>query len=90
MAIADFNGDGAVDVFLGNGLAVDHRAANQILLRGAGGEVQKSWIGNERTTDVALADFDGDGDLDAFTVNRNNLPNHVWLNQNLHEPESSP
>jgi hypothetical protein len=38
-------------------------------------------LGNANGYGVALADLDGDQDLDAFIANYNNQPNEVWLNQ---------
>ena len=38
-------------------------------------------LGAENSASVRLADFDLDGDLDAFVANRDNEPNRLWLNQ---------
>ncbi|MDG1456248.1 MAG: VCBS repeat-containing protein, partial [Planctomycetota bacterium] len=37
-------------------------------------------LGNYHSEDVALGDFDGDGDLDAWVANRYTQSNHVWIN----------
>lgn len=37
-------------------------------------------LGNGRSRAVRLADFDSDGDLDAFVINRYDQPNRVWIN----------
>jgi hypothetical protein len=37
-------------------------------------------LGNAYSTDVALGDLDGDGDLDAWVVNTSSQANRVWIN----------
>ncbi|MBN1889177.1 MAG: DUF11 domain-containing protein [Thermoflexales bacterium] len=37
-------------------------------------------LGGSNSLDVALADLDGDSDLDAFVANTSGAPNKVWLN----------
>jgi VCBS repeat-containing protein len=40
-------------------------------------------LGNGPTTEVDLADLDGDGDLDAFATNGSGIGETVWLNNGL-------
>lgn len=82
---ADLNGDGRADFFVSNGV-LQIRQPNQILLAGDAG-FTSSWQGDHSTQSVAIADFDGDGDLDAFLANEDG-PNRVWLNQDLDEETS--
>jgi hypothetical protein len=99
---ADLNGDNQVDLFLtgccGGGLAEADsewqtlNASNAVWLSDGGDYLEKGdqqfGLGNSEA--VALADLDGDGDLDAFVANSDHLDdkgdrvdfdaNEVWLN----------
>lgn len=67
VAVADFNGDGAPDMLVANGR---HWAdANQLFLNNGSGRFQRSIPvaeGDATTYGFAVADFDGDGDMDAI------------------------
>lgn len=78
VALGDLDGDGDLDAFVTNGLGVPY--ADRIYLNNGAGAFTDSGLalGAEDGRGVALADVDGDGDLDAFVVN--NGPNRVWLN----------
>ena len=43
------------------------------------------WPQTGLSSDAALSDFDGDGDVDAFVTNISGHHNRVWLNCNLDE-----
>ena len=91
-ALGDLDGDGDLDVFVAN-----DREANRIYINEGAGVFTASAIivddmGTEDTATnssygVALGDLDGDGDLDAFVVNRWNgldhdsQPNHIYTNR---------
>lgn len=77
---ADLNGDGAMDVVMALEFAPSHVAFGD----GAGGFV----IDPQRvlpakpsdSEDVAIADFDGDGDLDIVLASEDNQDNELFLN----------
>jgi hypothetical protein len=81
MAIGDIDGDEDIDVLVGS----DNLGSNaQIkvwkndgtgIFTATGQSIGESLIGA-----VALADLDGDDDLDAFVAREANLPNQVWWN----------
>lgn len=77
---ADLNGDGNDD-FVANEVSQSPRPIQILLSRENGFE--NTWLGSQTTGATAIADFDGDGDLDIFLVDRNGVePNQLWLNAN--------
>lgn len=66
VGIADLDGDGDPDAYVGN-----YRAPDRIWLNDGHGRFHDSGLslGRSHGNDVALADLDGDGDLDAFVAN---------------------
>jgi len=81
VALGDLDGDGDLDAFVANGLGVPY--PDRIYLNDGSGFFTESGLalGATDSRGVALADVDGDGDLDAFVVN--NGANWVWLNDGL-------
>lgn len=72
VAIGDVDGDGDLDIFLGNGDG--NIVQNRLLLNDGTGHFTGATAGHlptllDSTSAVRLADFDGDGDLDAFVAN---------------------
>jgi hypothetical protein len=85
VALGDLDGDGDLDLFLGCGLGVGG-AADRVYRNDGDGAFSDSGqtLGTTRTLDVALADFDGDGDLDAWAAtggSSGDLGDRVFLNQ---------
>ncbi|MDM8543771.1 FG-GAP-like repeat-containing protein [Desulfococcaceae bacterium HSG9] len=88
VALGDFNGDGKLDAFVANEFNgnVDTANANVVWQNtgtGAAGNfsfTQTQQLGDLASEGVALYDFDGDNDLDAFVGNTQAKNNEVWLN----------
>jgi hypothetical protein len=88
IALADLNGDGYLDVFIANDqIGNDVGCPNEVWFNDGTGKLIDSGqrLGNLASSEVALGDIDGDGDIDAVVanlhdVNGNNQPNEIWLN----------
>ena len=81
VALADFDGDGHTDAFIGNrGLRVGE--ADRVWLNDGDGNFSDSGqrLGDAVTLGVSLADLNGDGAVDVFTANRGHQLNRIWLN----------
>ncbi|QDU56648.1 FG-GAP repeat protein [Aeoliella mucimassa] len=82
VALGDVDGDGDLDAVITRGTwsAGDSRNANGVWLNDGHGNYVDSGqeLGTSRTFQVMLADFDGDGDLDALFGNHSS--NSIWLN----------
>ncbi|HLE73865.1 MAG TPA: VCBS repeat-containing protein [Anaerolineales bacterium] len=83
VALSDLDGDGDLDAFVGN------QGQDEVWLNAGGAQggrpgtfIAGGTVGDaEQTRSVALADLDGDGDLDALIVYRDSA--RVWLNDGL-------
>ncbi len=79
VALGDLDDDGDLDAFLANH-GWSYALPNHVLFNDGSGLMTDSgqYLGDETTLGAALADLDGDGDLDAFTANHD--ANFVWVN----------
>ncbi len=87
LALGDVDSDGDLDAFVSNYITLGDGTPNTVWLNdGKGIYVDSGQIlGSRQSTDVALGDLDGDGDLDAFIANGGEgIPNSVWVNIPYH------
>jgi hypothetical protein len=78
LCLADLNGDGFLDVYVGN-----FRAPNEIWLNNRKGQFIDTGIrmcGDEPTAKISIADIDGDGDPDIFVPFYGDGSNSIWFN----------
>ncbi|MCL4858857.1 MAG: VCBS repeat-containing protein [Caldilineaceae bacterium] len=85
VALGDLNGDGHVDAVVAQG-SFGSAQENVIWLNNGDGIFAESeqFIGSGDSRSVALADLDGDGDLDIIIANAGSaIPNddEIWINQ---------
>ncbi len=87
IALEDLDGDGDPDAFVAY-WGHPRGQPNRVWLNDGAGQFTDTGqqLGVAASSDVVLADVDGDGDLDAFVANQADsthhpLPNTVWLNQ---------
>ena len=90
VALGDIDGDDDLDAVVGNaGIAaagLSARESNRLWINNGGVFTDSGLaMGNESTSDVALADIDGDGALDAYFANfvtTGSSADQIWLNDN--------
>jgi len=77
LGIGDLNGDGFLDIF-----AAAYSGGSEVWYNDGNGTFTNSNqdLAGSSCTQAALADFDDDGDLDAYISRTNGTPNTVWLN----------
>ncbi len=82
IAIADLNADDSPDIFVP---AYSGSGGSQVWFNDGNGSFSMSTqsLGSTNCTQAAIADFDGDGDPDAFISRTNQSANTVFLNDGL-------
>ncbi len=81
IAVADVNGDTHIDILIGNGNSdFGDPGENSLWINdGIGNFTEVNTLGTGNTKSLAIADFDGDTELDVFVGKTGNEPNRVWL-----------
>jgi len=87
---ADLDGNGQTDFFIVNGVRGGPEPGQVLLAEDDGEGFHTHWSQPQTASGVALADFDGDGDIDAFITNVRHHPNRVWFNRDIDQPVDSP
>ena len=87
VSLHDFDGDGDLDAFVANSNICG--AANEVWWNDGRGRFADSGqrLGWENSWEVALGDFDGDGDMDAFVPNYGPAPDAVCRFEEGSPPE---
>jgi len=87
VSLHDFDGDGDLDAFIANSNICG--AANEVWWNDGRGRFTDSGqrLGWENSWEVALGDFDGDGDMDAFVPNYGPAPDAVCRFEEGSPPE---
>jgi hypothetical protein len=79
-ALGDLDGDGDLDAIISNFSGQPETAWLNDGTGGFSAHAATPAFGDGDSLDAALADMDGDGDIDAFVANFSGQPETVWLN----------
>ncbi len=80
-AAADLDGDGWPEVYLANYELGLGKGTPDELWRNRKGKFEKEFLPDSNPSrGIALADCDGDGDVDLYVAGYRLRPNHLWLN----------
>jgi len=85
VAVGDLNGDTRDDLFIVNGFRRPAEPGEILLSAGKELAFDVRLSPSANATDVALADFDDDGHVDAFVTTFHDTPNRVWFNRAIDE-----